>query len=428
MKTDMKRAHSRHERTASAALKNGKNHTMTMRPKLRILYIIDSLVAGGVESQLVELISRLDHERFEAHVLVFYGLPDRPPHFLPHLRGTGAQVTVLNLSQSAASKLEAVRRIIAHTWRLRPHIIQAENYHANLLTRAARPALPPDVRVIGAHRAAHTAHQLRFERLEYRMCDVIVASAQHLKRQLITGAGVEPGRVVVIPNSIDVQRFGSAVSKGADVRARVAPGKRRLLVSMGRISHEKRMDLLAEALGQLKREGVTLTDVRVAIIGPSEKDAAQRALDAAITREGLDDIVVRIPSVSEPESYFAACDASVLASPIEGLPVVALESLAAGKPVILSAGANLAGVIEDGQTGWVAPTNSPADLAAALQRMLATHDSALIRMGERCRIRAEEYTIETLAQRYMTLYEALARFPRHSHRTERWSALAEATR
>lgn len=399
-----------------------------MRSKLRILYVIDSLVAGGVESQMVELISQLDRERFDAHVLVFYGWPDRPPHFLPQLRSTGAQVTMLNLGLSARDKLEAVRRLIAHTWRLRPQIIQAENYHANLLTRAARAALPPDARLIGAHRAAHTAHQLRYERLEYRLCDVIVASADHLKRQLIKDAGVESGRVVVIPNSIDVQRFAAASARGAVVRAQLASGKRRLLISMGRVSHEKRMDLLAEALGILKREGAMLADTRVAIIGPSEKDAAQRALDAVIARDELDDIVVLIPSVSEPEAYFAACDASVLASPVEGLPVVALESLAAGKPLLISAGANLAGVIKDGETGWEAPTNSPADLAAALRRVLATPESELTRMAERCRTRAQEYTIETLARRYMALYEALEAVPRRNRIADRWSALAEAIR
>ena len=76
-----------------------------MRPKIRILYVIDSLVMGGVESQLVALIERLDRERFDPHVLVLYGAPVRPPHFLDHLRELGVPVTMLNLGQDAAAKL-----------------------------------------------------------------------------------------------------------------------------------------------------------------------------------------------------------------------------------------------------------------------------------------------------------------------------------
>ena len=288
--------------------------------------------------------------------------------------------------------------------------------------------MPRGVRVIGAHRATQTAHQLRYERMESRFCDVIVASAVHLRDQLIEGAGVTPGRIVVIPNSIDVERFGSASARGAAVRAQIAPGKRRLLISMGRISHEKRMEKIAEALGVLKRGGVSLADVCVAIIGPSEQADSQRVLDEAIAREELGSIVLQLPGVSEPEAYFAACDASILASPLEGLPVVMLESLAAGKPVVLSKGANGAGVVAAGATGWVAPSNEPADLAAALRQMLAASDDELARMGEHCRAEAGRYAIDTLARRYMALYDALVAASSSRGAADRWAALAAATR
>jgi hypothetical protein len=93
----------------------------------RILYVTDSLIAGGIESQLVELIQRLDRARYEPHVLVFYKMPTHSPHFLPQLRAAGVPVTTLDLGWGARDKLEATRQIIAQTWRLRPQIVQAEN-------------------------------------------------------------------------------------------------------------------------------------------------------------------------------------------------------------------------------------------------------------------------------------------------------------
>jgi glycosyltransferase involved in cell wall biosynthesis len=351
-------------------------------------------------------------------------MPTHSPHFLPQVRAAGVPVTTLDLGWGARDKLAATRQIIAQTWRLRPQIVQAENYHANLLTRAARPLMPPATKLIGAHRGVYTRHQLRYEKLEYRFCDAIVASAGHLRRQLIDGAGVPAGRVVVIPNSIDVARFSGAEARGAELRARLAPGARRVFVSLGRVSREKRMDLIAEALGALKRDGIPLDGVKTLIVGHSQEAQYQDLLDAVIAREGLSDIITQQPTTSEPEAYLAACDASILASPSEGLPVVALESLAAGKPVILSQGANAAAVIAHRRTGWVTPSNDPAQLAAALRQVIETTDGELSAMRAACQAEATRYTSQALARRYMALYDALLTAPP----AERAQALAEATR
>lgn len=391
---------------------------------IRILYVTDSLIAGGIESQLVELLQRLDRRRFEPYVLVFYKMPTHSPHFLPQLHAAGIPVITLNLGWGARDKLEATRQIIRYTWKLRPQIVQAENYHSNLLTRAARPLMPPGTRLIGTHRGVYTRHQLRYEKLEHRFCDAFVASAGHLRRQLIEGAGVPAGRVVVIPNSIDIERFGGADARGAQLRAELAPTARRVFVSIGRVSREKRMDLIADALGLLKRAGTPLDDVRLILVGQSQEAQYQELLDTAIERAGVREQVMQRPTTTEPEAFLAAADASILASPSEGLPVVALESLAAGKPVILSQGANAAEVIADGRTGWVTPTNAPEHLAAALRAVIEAPASALQRMRADCQADASAYSAEALVRRYMALYDALMSAPASA----RAAAFAEATR
>lgn len=390
----------------------------------RILYVTDSLIAGGIESQLVELIRRLDRDRFEPHVLVFYKMPTHSPHFLPQLREAGVPVTTLDLGWGARDKLEATRQIIAQTWRLRPQIVQAENYHANLLTRAARPFMPLATKLIGTHRGVYTPQQLRYERLEHRFCDAIVASAAHLRHQLIDDASAPAERVVVIPNSIDVARFRGADARGAELRARIAPDARRVFVSMGRISDQKRMHLIGEALGLLRREGYPLDDVRVFIVGPSQNPTYQGMLDETIAAYGLQHVLIHHAATSEPEAYFAASDASILYSIVEGLPVVVLESLAAGTPALLSEEANASAVVERNVTGWVTPTHDVAAFAQLLRRVIEMPDAELAAMKESCQAAASHYTAETLVQRYMALYDALLTAPS----AERASAFAEATR
>lgn len=394
------------------------------RSLTRILYITDSLIAGGIESQLVELIQRLDRDHFEPHVLTFYKMPTHSPHFLPQLRDLGVPVTTLDLSWGARDKLAATRQIIAETWRLRPQIVQAENYHANLLTRAARPLMPPATKLVGTHRGVYTPHQLRYEKLEHRFCDAIVASAGHLRRQLIEQAGVPADRVVVIPNSIDVERFSGAAARGATLRAKLAPGARRVLVSVGRVSDQKRMHLIGEALGMLKREGCVLADTRIYIVGQSQNQQYQQLLDDAIAQNGLQDILIHRPVTDAPEVYFAASDASILYSIVEGLPVVALESLAAGKPVLLSEEANASEVIADGVTGWTAPTHDLAAFARRLRMVIEAPAETLAAMAPACQAQAAQFSAATLARRYMAFYDALlAASP-----ATRGQALAEATR
>lgn len=390
----------------------------------RILYVTDSLIAGGIESQLIELIRRLDRSRFEPHVLVFYKMPSHSPHFLPQLRNLNVPVTTLDLGWGARDKLQATRQIVAQTRRLRPQIVQAENYHANLLTRAAKPFMPPGTLLIGTHRGVYTSHQLRFEKLEHRFCDAFVASASHLRQQLIDGAGIPGERIVVIPNSIDVERFSGAAARGAELRAQIAPGARRVLVSMGRVSDQKRMHLIAEGLGLASRDGCRLDGVRIFIVGPSQNTEYQRLLDDAIARHNLQAIVTHVATTDAPEAYFAACDASLLYSIIEGLPVVSLESLAAGKPVLLSAEANAAEVIDEGVTGWVAPTHDLPAFAAKLRRVIEAPDTELAAMRDACQAQAARFSAEALARRYMAFYDALLTAPE----PQRARALAEATR
>lgn len=70
----------------------------------RILYVTDSLMPGGIESQLTDLITRLDRTRFEPHVLCLYGPRVRSLHFAPQIRAASVPITTLDLGWSALDK------------------------------------------------------------------------------------------------------------------------------------------------------------------------------------------------------------------------------------------------------------------------------------------------------------------------------------
>ena len=290
---------------------------------------------------------------------------------------------------------------------LRPHFIQAEGYHANLLTRLAWPFLPRSTHLLGTLRGKHSDKQMRYERLSAWMCARIVANAPHLAGDLAARGRVPPEKIVVIPNGIDVRHF-AAPPHDPNLREHIAPGARRVFVSLGRISFEKNMHWLAETFALLKRRGQLPSDARLFIVGPPHHERAQELLEETIADNNLMEAVIQHPETAYPGDYYAAADAVILFSPSEGMPNVALEAMAAGKPVIISDGANASGVVEEGATGWIVPTGDTVALADTLRHVLDLSDAALVEMADACRERAAQFSITNLVERYSALYTELS--------------------
>ena len=108
-----------------------------------------------------------------------------------------------------------------------------------------------------------------------------------------------------------------------------------------------------------------------------------------------------------PEAYYHASDATLLYTILEGISISMLDSLASGRPVIISEEANGAGVIEDERTGWVVPTHDLAAFAEKLAAVLSFPEQQLRAMATACIERSQGYSIEALAARYTQLYESL---------------------
>ena len=386
-----------------------------IRLKNRILYCTDSLMPGGIERQLTELATRLDRTRFELHVLCLYGTKaGRSLHFLEPLQDAGIPVDVLELGWSPADKLRGWAGIIRAAWRLRPDVLHALNYHSNLLSRLARPLLPPSTRPLGAVRIEQTAKQLRYHALSWRLCSAIACNSPHIRQQLIDRAGVPADKLHFIPNGVDLDRFASVPPARPPEGGFAYPqGSRRTFLQVGRISPVKAPTLLVEAVGRLRASGAWPEAARVVFLGESETtfDDYRQALDDRIAALGMEAIVTRLPRTDQPEAFYHAADVVVLPSTFEGMPNVALEALAAGRPVIISEAANAAGVIAQGETGWVVRTGDVEHLAAALQTALALPEDDMANMRETCRQRSLDFSMAKMVASYQDLYARLCAKP-----------------
>lgn len=159
------------------------------------------------------------------------------------------------------------------------------------------------------------------------------------------------------------------------------------LVNVGRIIEQKGQLLLIEAVARLAREGIACELVLVGD-GP-KRDEAERLIE----RLGLVGKVrlVGYKTGKDVRDELQAARALVLPSFAEGLPVVILESLALGRPVISTYIAGIPELVEPGQCGWLVPAGSVDALVDAMRAVLTTPVEELSRMGLEGRRRIEKW-------------------------------------
>ena len=174
---------------------------------------------------------------------------------------------------------------------------------------------------------------------------------------------------------------------------------------VGRLNEQKGHTLLIEAVAKLVREGV---DVQLVLVGDGElrgaieKRIAELGMQANVTITGWasGDVVRR---------EILASRAMVLPSFAEGLPVVIMEALALGRPVISTYVAGIPELIEPGVCGWLAPAGSVDATAEAIRECLATDVKTLTRMGHEGRRRVLAlHDVRESARRLKALLEGRA--------------------
>jgi glycosyltransferase involved in cell wall biosynthesis len=149
------------------------------------------------------------------------------------------------------------------------------------------------------------------------------------------------------------------------------------LVCVGRLCEAKGHLLLIDAVGQLAAEGLQL---KLVLIG----DGPLRAeIEAAIARLSLQNHVELIGWASncEVHQHILAAQAMVLPSFAEGLPVVLMEALALGRPVITTYVAGIPELVEPDVCGWLVPPGSVEALKKAMRAALELPTEKLEQMG-----------------------------------------------
>jgi colanic acid/amylovoran biosynthesis glycosyltransferase len=149
------------------------------------------------------------------------------------------------------------------------------------------------------------------------------------------------------------------------------------LLNIGRLSEQKGQLLLVEAAALLAKEGRSF---ELALVG----DGPLRGeIEQLIQREGLEKHVLLLgwASGEQVQAELQRARALVLPSFAEGLPVVIMEALGSGRPVVSTYIAGIPELVETGRTGWLVPAGSTEAVAKAMRDVLDASPETLTQLG-----------------------------------------------
>jgi glycosyltransferase involved in cell wall biosynthesis len=308
--------------------------------------------------------------------------------FLDGLESAGVPVIAVTVGARAYwAEGAAIRRICAE---VEPDIVHSHGYRSDVIdASAARRAGARTVTTVHGFTGGGWRNRM-YEWVQvrlFRRFDAVVPVSRPLVDQL-SRAGVPPARMHLIPNAF----MPPAVALPRDeARRQLGLDPHAFTVGwVGRLSHEKGPDVLLDAL--------SLIDVEAVVIGDGRDADRLRARAGRVRWAGV------VPGAARLLSAF---DVVVLSSRTEGTPIVLLEAMWSGVPIVTTAVGGVPDVVSPSEALLV-PPGHPAALAEAILKVRDDPATAAERVAA-ARRRLDVYALEPWLARYESLYRAVGR-------------------
>jgi glycosyltransferase involved in cell wall biosynthesis len=359
----------------------------------KVLFVFGWLVVGGEETELRLLAKHIDRTKFSLEVVACFwkhgmptqardqlhalGIPiDETPYHLSfddtvtYLAAKVPQYDLVVACQGVPDVYPALQRIESNR---RPPLIE----HGGLVQEALAGPKHLTSRYIGVCKSIRNAASLKM-----------------------------PGRehcAVEIPSMVDLDEFD--LSHRAAVRAELeVPEGVPLVGWVGRLDRKKRVEDFIRAASLVRQR---LPQTRFVIVGGPDAFMPEYAQDltALTSKLGLDDSLAFLGDRSDVPRLLSGLDVFVWLSRDEGMPHVISEAGAAGLPVVATRDNGSEEQITDGESGLFVPHESPAEVAAAITRLLLD-PPLVLRLGRALRRKVEsEYSTDALVSRWQALFE-----------------------
>jgi glycosyltransferase involved in cell wall biosynthesis len=375
--------------------------------KTNLLYVITKLELGGAQKHVLDLAHLADKRRFNVFLLTAQeGLLVKEASSL-----SGVQVHLSRFLERAINPffdLLAFFEIFFFIRKNRIALVHTHSSKAGILGRWAG--------WLAGVKVVHTVHGWSFnlyqplvernffawlERVTARLTHkLIVVSSWDKALGLRLRIGKE-GQYAVIPCGIDVDAFSGKKAKGS-LREDLGLDERDLVVgSMGCFKKQKAPQDFMKLAGLVKE---SVPGVKFLLAGDGELRG-----DVCVLRQrlGLSQDVYLLGWQKDIPRFLESLDVFVLTSLWEGLPLSVLEALASSKPVLVTDTGGVRDIVQEGQTGYLAPVR---DLVSMKEKLVMLLNDAERR--QQCgdagrRSLSDKHRVATMAKNIFSVYEGL---------------------
>lgn len=376
-------------------------HERMQEAPIRVVEFTKSFWFGGTEVQVVELLRGLPGH-FQLQVAV---LEETGP-LMEEVWQLGHMPKAFPLKGSVAKANTAWQVLRMADW-LRTHRVEVVHVHDFYPTIIAVPAakLAGAKVVVGRLDLAHWHGKARRALLTAmtRMADHVIGNAEAIRTMLIKEEGIDPLKISVIRNGLDIAKFDARVRAGLKSPLPETNGAPSV-VHVANMNHPvKRQEDLIEAIRMLKGEGILL---HAYLVG----DGPRRSqLEKVAAEKGVAELVHFLGYRADVPAIYQRATMGVLCSSAEGLSNAVMEGMAGGLPMVVTNVGGNPEIVTHEERGLVTEPFKPEQLAAAFKTLLANPDKAKA-MGAAARKYVEaELSLRRLCERHDELYQRLAR-------------------
>jgi glycosyltransferase involved in cell wall biosynthesis len=358
---------------------------------LRLTCYLDASTPGGSSASLAVLLGALD----PAFDITVMGTSESMVRWVAAAR-PGAKMRLLSPVRSKLD-VRAIGEHVRAVRELRPDILHVNldnpwtsqyGLLAGVLTRT------PMVSVLHLPTPPWNRRQQWLVRPVARRVKAYVCVSHDSARFAESMLHMKPGWARVIHNGMPVPRTFPPSAPSSP------PGTLRI-GAVGRLAPQKGLDVLIEAMR-------SLPDCRLVLVG----DGPDRAkLEELVRARSLGDRVEFAGWVDAPWTASWAFDVLAMPSVNEGFPLVIVEAMLAGIPVVASTVGGIPEIVVPGSTGLLVPPQDPGAFVDAL-RAIAGDPQLRADMAARCRsVALEQFTAEAMAARFEALYRDVRDLP-----------------
>ncbi len=378
-----------------------------MQNKKNILFFIGELGAGGAERVLVEVLKNLNREKYNLSVVV-----NRPGGY--YYDKLPEDVTLIDRSQIRKSKYDLLDRIYGLPNIIKEQkadLVMAVMYGAGRSLLRTRLFTKKNVKMVirlgnnPSEKLGENPSLLwrLIEELEVRVlyprADAILAISQGIKENFGNNYPVNPGRIRVILNPVNIREIQTLKEKPVELPFSL-DAETKLLVAIGRLIPQKGYDQMLESFLKVKRE----LPVKLIILG---EGLLRPQIQDKITEFGLEQDVILKGFVENPWSYLNLADLYISTSRFEGFHNTIVEAMACGiVPIVTDCDYGPREIIRDGIDGRLVPVAKPDEMADAIIDMLKNNAKRKM-MAKQALKRAQDFDVSIVVKKYEALIDEL---------------------